>query len=100
MSADDQVDTLMGRPARRSKAGSDRCLDRLAYYQVLGRSWDTTLFADLYTKDYLAAGQEVRYHPTEGTHPSLSSPGCDAARARNRFVSSGVRLGASLWYAT
>ena len=43
----------------------------LAYYQVLGRSWDTTLFADLYTKDYLAAGQEVRYHPTEGTQGRL-----------------------------
>lgn len=43
----------------------------LAYYQVLGRSWDTTLFADLYTKDYLAAGQEIRYHPTEGTQGRL-----------------------------
>ena len=39
----------------------------LAYYQVLGRSWDTTLFTDLYTEDYFAVGNEIRYHPTERT---------------------------------
>jgi LPS-assembly protein len=39
----------------------------LAYYQVLGRSWDTTLYADLYSKDYLGLGDEIRYHPSEET---------------------------------
>ncbi|HVS03506.1 MAG TPA: LPS assembly protein LptD [Thermoanaerobaculia bacterium] len=39
----------------------------LAYYQVLGRSWDTTLLADLWTNDYYGVGSELRYHPSEGT---------------------------------
>lgn len=39
----------------------------LAYYKVLGRSWDTTLYADLYSKNYFGLGNEVRYHPSEGT---------------------------------
>src|SRR6185503_19430478 len=39
----------------------------MAYYQVLGRSWDTTAYADLYSKDYYGLGDEVRYHPSEGT---------------------------------
>jgi LPS-assembly protein len=39
----------------------------LAYYQLLGPSADATLFADLYSKDYLGLGTEVRYHPAEGT---------------------------------
>ena len=39
----------------------------LAYYQLLGRSWDTTLYADLYSKDFFGLGDEVRYHPSEGT---------------------------------
>ena len=39
----------------------------LAYYQALGRSWDTTVYADLYTKDYFGLGNEVRYHPSDGT---------------------------------
>jgi len=39
----------------------------LAYYQVLGRSADTTFYSDLYSKDYFALGNEVRYHPSEGT---------------------------------
>jgi len=39
----------------------------LAYYQVLGRSWDTTFFADLFTKDYFGLGNELRYHPSENT---------------------------------
>jgi LPS-assembly protein len=43
----------------------------LAYYQTLGRSWDATLYADLFSKDYLAGGTEVRYHPTEGTRGRL-----------------------------
>jgi LPS-assembly protein len=39
----------------------------LAYYHALGRSWDTTVYADLYTKDYFGLGNEVRYHPSDGT---------------------------------
>jgi LPS-assembly protein len=39
----------------------------LAYYQVLGRSYDTTFHLDAYSKSYLGVGDEFRYHPTEGT---------------------------------
>lgn len=39
----------------------------LAYYQVLGRSYDTTFFADLYSEEYLGFGNEFRYRPSEGT---------------------------------
>jgi LPS-assembly protein len=39
----------------------------MAYYQLLGQSADATMFADLYSKDYLGVGTEVRYHPTEDT---------------------------------
>jgi LPS-assembly protein len=39
----------------------------LAYYQVLGRSWDTTLYADLFSKSYYGVGDEIRYRPSEGT---------------------------------
>ena len=39
----------------------------LAYYQVLGRSVDTTLFADSYGKGFVGVGDELRYRPTEGT---------------------------------
>jgi LPS-assembly protein len=39
----------------------------LAYYQVLGRSYDTTFHFDAYSKSYLGFGDEFRYHPTEGT---------------------------------
>jgi LPS-assembly protein len=39
----------------------------LAYYQVMGPSWDTTLYADLYSNQYYAVGNELRYHPREGT---------------------------------
>ncbi len=38
-----------------------------AYYQVLGRSYDTTFHFDAYAKGYLGVGDEFRYHPTEGT---------------------------------
>ena len=43
----------------------------LAYYQVLGRSWDTTLYADLYSKDYFGLGDELRYHPSDGTNGAV-----------------------------
>lgn len=39
----------------------------LAYYQVLGRSYDTTFYVDMYENRYLGVGNEFRYRPTEGT---------------------------------
>ena len=39
----------------------------LAYYQTLGRSYDTTFFADVSTEDYLGFGNEFRYRPNENT---------------------------------
>lgn len=39
----------------------------LSYYAVLGRSWDATLSADLYSKQYLGLGLELRARPSEGT---------------------------------
>ena len=39
----------------------------LAYYQVLGRSFDTTLHFDAYSEGYLGFGNELRYRPSEGT---------------------------------
>ncbi len=39
----------------------------LAYYQVMGKSWDTTLYGDLYSKSYYGIGDELRYHPSDGT---------------------------------
>ncbi|HXO22639.1 MAG TPA: LPS assembly protein LptD, partial [Thermoanaerobaculia bacterium] len=39
----------------------------LAYYQVLGRSYDTTFHLDTYSKSFFGVGDEFRYHPTEGT---------------------------------
>lgn len=39
----------------------------LAYYQVLGPSYDTTFFADIYSKKYYGFGNEFRYRPSEGT---------------------------------
>lgn len=39
----------------------------LAYFQTLGRSYDTTFHLDTYTEGFLAVGNEFRYRPTEGT---------------------------------
>jgi len=39
----------------------------LAYFQPLGRSYDTTFFLDGYSKGYLGFGNELRYRPTDGT---------------------------------
>lgn len=39
----------------------------LAYYQTLGRSYDTTFFVDGYSEGFLGLGNEFRYRPTEGT---------------------------------
>jgi LPS-assembly protein len=43
----------------------------LAYFQTLGRSYDTTLHLDTYAKGYLGVGDEFRYAPTAGTKGSL-----------------------------
>jgi LPS-assembly protein len=43
----------------------------LAYFQTLGRSYDTTFHADLFTRDFLGLGDEFRYHPTAGTRGDL-----------------------------
>ena len=39
----------------------------LAYYQVLGRSYDSTLFLDGYSEGYAGVGDELRYRPSAGT---------------------------------
>jgi LPS-assembly protein len=43
----------------------------LAYYQTLGRSYDTTLHVDLFSQNYLGLGNEFRYRPTDGTRGNL-----------------------------
>jgi LPS-assembly protein len=43
----------------------------LAYYQTLGRSYDTTVHVDLFSQEYLGLGNEFRYRPTEGTRGNL-----------------------------
>ena len=40
----------------------------LAYFQTLGPSWDTTIHYDWYGEGYHGLGNELRYHPAEGTH--------------------------------
>ncbi|HVR10718.1 MAG TPA: LPS assembly protein LptD [Thermoanaerobaculia bacterium] len=39
----------------------------LAYFQTLGQSFDDTVYLEPYIRGYLGAGDEFRYHPTEGT---------------------------------
>ena len=39
----------------------------LAYYKTLGRSADTTFFADLSSNEYYGFGNELRYRPSETT---------------------------------
>jgi LPS-assembly protein len=43
----------------------------LAYFQTLGRSYDTTFHTDLFTKNFLGVGDEFRYRPTAGTRGDL-----------------------------
>lgn len=43
----------------------------LAYFQTLGRSYDTTFHLDLFTENYLGVGNELRYRPSEGTRGNL-----------------------------
>jgi LPS-assembly protein len=45
----------------------------LAYFQTLGRSYDTTVHLDTYTKGFLGVGNEFRYAPTAGTKGDLIS---------------------------
>ncbi len=49
----------------------------LAYFQPLGRSYDTTVFLDGYTKGYVGIGDELRYQPTEGTKGTLRAYAID-----------------------
>jgi LPS-assembly protein len=39
----------------------------LAYFQTLGRSYDTTFHVDLFSKNFLGLGNELRYQPSVGT---------------------------------
>lgn len=39
----------------------------LAYFQPIGRSYDTTIYLDGYGEGFVGIGDEFRYHPTEGT---------------------------------
>ncbi|HEX2164905.1 MAG TPA: LPS assembly protein LptD, partial [Thermoanaerobaculia bacterium] len=43
----------------------------LAWFQTLGRSYDTTFHVDTYSEGYLGLGNELRYRPSEGTQGSL-----------------------------
>ena len=43
----------------------------LAYFQTLGRSYDTTFHLDTYTQGFLGFGNEFRYAPTAGTKGNL-----------------------------
>ncbi len=43
----------------------------LAYFQTLGRSYDTTVHVDLFTQNFLGLGDELRYRPSEGTRGQL-----------------------------
>lgn len=40
----------------------------MAYYQTLGRSYDTTFELDLYGEEFVGLGNEFRYRPSENTH--------------------------------
>ncbi len=43
----------------------------LAYFQTIGRSYDTTLHLDLYSEQFFGIGNDFRYRPTEGTKGEL-----------------------------
>lgn len=43
----------------------------LAYYKVLGRSYDTTFHVDTYSEGFVGLGNELRYRPSDGTEGSL-----------------------------
>lgn len=43
----------------------------LAYFQTLGRSYDTTFHLDLYSEEFVGIGNDFRYRPSEGTRGEL-----------------------------
>ncbi|MEA2559505.1 MAG: LPS-assembly protein [Acidobacteriota bacterium] len=43
----------------------------LAYFQTIGRSYDTTVHLDLYSEQFFGIGNDFRYRPTEGTKGEL-----------------------------
>ncbi|HVG06426.1 MAG TPA: LPS assembly protein LptD [Thermoanaerobaculia bacterium] len=43
----------------------------LAYFQTIGRSYDTTFHLDLYSQQFFGIGNDFRYRPTEGTKGEL-----------------------------
>ncbi len=45
----------------------------LAYFQPLGRSYDTTVFLDGYSAGFVGLGDELRYQPTDGTQGKLQA---------------------------
>ena len=45
----------------------------MAYFQPLGRSYDTTVYLDGYSEGYVGIGNELRYAPTQGTAGELES---------------------------
>jgi lipopolysaccharide assembly outer membrane protein LptD (OstA) len=45
----------------------------MAYFQPLGRSYDTTLFTDLYSQGFLGLGNETRWAPSAGTEGGLKA---------------------------
>jgi LPS-assembly protein len=78
---------LVPQPGYSSRRGAGLSL---AYFQTLGRSYDTTFFVDLYSKEYFGFGNEFRYHPTEGTEGrfeafAIDDPERDEVRWRLRL---------------
>jgi LPS-assembly protein len=45
----------------------------MAYFQPLGRSYDTTLYLDGYSEGFVGVGNEFRYAPTQGTAGQVES---------------------------
>jgi LPS-assembly protein len=45
----------------------------MAYFQPIGRSYDTTIYLDGYSEGFVGVGDEFRYHPTEGTIGKLEA---------------------------
>lgn len=45
----------------------------MAYFQTMGRSADTTFYADLYTKEFFGFGTQVRYRPSERSEGNLQA---------------------------
>jgi LPS-assembly protein len=59
---------LLPQPGYSSRRGPSLSL---AYYQTLGRSYDTTVEVDLYGEEYFGLGNEFRYRPTDQTTGNL-----------------------------